>query len=85
MADDINGVMHGLANDINKEIPTDFDFNANVGYTADRNMMPDFGGTSQGVFSLNQPIMIDGKTITTIVSQIQYSQGRAAIRNLGTV
>lgn len=85
MADDINGVMHGLANDINKEIPTDFDFNANVGYTADRNMMPDFGGTSQGVFSLNQPIMIDGKTITTIVSQIQYSQGRATIRNLGTV
>lgn len=34
--------------------------------------------------TLNQPIMIDGKTITTIVSQIQYSQGKAALRNLGT-
>ena len=34
--------------------------------------------------TLNQPIMIDGKIITTIVSQIQYSQGKAALRNLGT-
>jgi len=37
-----------------------------------------------GIVNLNQPIMLDGRTITTIVSQIQYQQGRAALRNLGT-
>lgn len=83
MADDINGVMHGLAADMNTALPSDFNFNADVGYNP-----AEFGGSAFGstdaVFSLNQPIMIDGKIITTIVSQIQYSQGRAAIRNLGT-
>ena len=34
--------------------------------------------------TLNQPIMLDGKVITTLVSQIQYSQGQAKLRNLGT-
>ena len=34
--------------------------------------------------TLNQPILLDGKTITTLVSQIQYSQGQARLRNLGT-
>ena len=38
-----------------------------------------------GEVTLNQPILLDGKTITTIVSQIQYSEGRAKLRNLGTV
>ena len=84
MAEDINGVMHGIADDIGKEIPTDFDFSANVGYTADQMAMAGLGSGLSGIFNLNQPIMIDGKTITTIVSQIQYSQGRATIRNLGT-
>jgi len=84
MAEDINGVMHGLADDIGKEVPTDFDFSANVGYTADKMAMAGLGSGLGGIFNLNQPIMIDGKTITTIVSQIQYSQGRATIRNLGT-
>jgi len=84
MAEDINGVMHGLADDIHKEIPTDFDFSANVGYTADKATLAGIGSGLSGIFNLNQPIMIDGKTITTIVSQIQYSQGRATIRNLGT-
>lgn len=38
-----------------------------------------------GEVVLNQPILLDGKTLTTVVSRIQYSQGRASLRNLGTV
>jgi len=38
-----------------------------------------------GEVKLSQPIMLDGKTITTIVSQIQYQRGKASLRNLGTV
>lgn len=38
----------------------------------------------EAAFTFRQPIMLDGKTLTTIVSQIQYSQGQASIRNLGT-
>lgn len=84
MAEDINGVMHGLAADMNTALPTDFDFTADVGYTADKYTPMEFTNNPAG-FTLNQPLMIDGKIITTIVSQIQYSQGRASIRNLGTV
>ncbi|WP_420358854.1 phage tail protein [Lachnoclostridium phytofermentans] len=83
MANDINGVMHGLASDIQTSLPTDFDFSTDVGYRVNGQTVSVFGNNSAS-FSLNQPIMIDGKTITTIVSQIQYSQGRASIRNLGT-
>lgn len=44
------------------------------------------GGNGQnGEVTIRQPIMLDGKTITTVVSQIQYQQGRASLRNLGTV
>lgn len=44
------------------------------------------GGSGQsGEVTIRQPIMLDGKTITTVVSQIQYQQGRASLRNLGTV
>ena len=42
------------------------------------------GQGSSGEVTLNQPIMLDGKVITTLVSQIQYSQGQAKLRNLGT-
>jgi phage-related protein/predicted nucleic acid-binding Zn-ribbon protein len=84
MAEDINGVMHGLAAEMNTALPTDFDFSADVGYTADKHTPMEFTNTPAS-FTLNQPLMIDGKIITTIVSQIQYSQGRASIRNLGTV
>ena len=42
------------------------------------------GQGSGGEVTLNQPIMLDGKVITTLVSQIQYSQGQARLRNLGT-
>ena len=38
-----------------------------------------------GEVKLSQPIMIDGKVITTVVSQIQYQRGKASLRNLGTV
>lgn len=41
-------------------------------------------GSLGGTVNLSQPIYLDGKAITTLVSQIQYSQGQAAIRNLGT-
>lgn len=84
MAEDINGVMHGLAAEMNTALPTDFDFSADVGYTADKHTPMEFTNNPAS-FTLNQPLMIDGKIITTIVSQIQYSQGRASIRNLGTV
>ena len=59
------------------------------------NMIPDMdasltatvgGNTSSGengTVKLNQPIMLDGKVITTLVSQIQYSNGQASMRNLG--
>ena len=59
------------------------------------NMMPDMdaslnatvgGKTSSGengTVKLNQPIMLDGRVITTLVSQIQYSNGQASMRNLG--
>ena len=50
--------------------------NANVSGRSD--------GTEGGNVTLNQPILLDGKTLTTVVSQIQYSQGRASLRNLGT-
>ena len=84
MAEDINDVMHGLAADMNTALPTDFDFTADVGYTADKYTPMEFTNNPASI-TLNQPLMIDGKIITTIVSQIQYSQGRASIRNLGTV
>ena len=42
------------------------------------------GGGIGGTVNLSQPIYLDGKAITTLVSQIQYAQGQAAIRNLGT-
>ena len=42
------------------------------------------GQGNSGEVTLNQPIMLDGKVITTLVSQIQYSQGQAKLRNLGT-
>lgn len=42
-------------------------------------------GGDYGEVKLSQPIMIDGKVITTIVSQIQYQRGKASLRNLGTV
>ena len=42
-------------------------------------------GYDNGEVRLSQPIMIDGKVITTVVSQIQYQRGKASLRNLGTV
>ena len=39
----------------------------------------------QGSVTLNQPILLDGRVITTVVSRIQYAQGKASLRNLGTV
>ena len=68
-----------LAEDMNfkKALP---DMSANLQMTGAGGGYADNGGT----VNLNQPIMLDGRTITTIVSQIQYQQGRATLRNLGT-
>lgn len=64
--------------DFAKAIPDmDASINANVSGGA--------GSSAGSEVTLRQPIMLDGKTITTVVSQIQYSQGRASLRNLGTV
>ena len=41
-------------------------------------------GIGNDTVKLNQPILLDGKTITTLVSQIQYQNGKASLRNLGT-
>ena len=63
--------------DFKKALP---DMSANLQMTGSGGGYADNGGT----VNLNQPIMLDGRTITTIVSQIQYQQGRATLRNLGT-
>ena len=42
-------------------------------------------GGDSGEVTLNQPILLDGKVLTTVVSRIQYAQGKASLRNLGTV
>lgn len=48
------------------------------------NLSGSTGGDS-GEVTLNQPILLDGKVLTTVVSRIQYAQGKASLRNLGTV
>ncbi len=63
--------------DFKKALP---DMSANLQMTGSGGSYADNGST----VNLNQPIMLDGRTITTIVSQIQYQQGRATLRNLGT-
>lgn len=63
--------------DFKKALP---DMSANLQMTGAGGSYADHGGT----VNLNQPILLDGRTITTIVSQIQYQQGRATLRNLGT-
>ena len=63
--------------DFKKALP---DMSANLQMTGAGGGYADNGGT----VNLNQPILLDGRTITTIVSQIQYQQGRATLRNLGT-
>lgn len=57
------------------------DMNASVHAAVDGNRK---SHAEEAAFTFRQPIMLDGKTLTTIVSQIQYSQGQASIRNLGT-
>lgn len=44
-----------------------------------------YGNDDSAVINLTQPLTIDGKTLTSIVTQIQYSNGRASLRNLGRV
>lgn len=61
------------------------------GLTSDMVIRPDglpsptvAGGVSgSSVVHLTQPVQIGGKTITTIVSEIQYTNGRIKARNLG--
>lgn len=55
------------------------DMDASLNATVGRNASSGENGTVK----LNQPIMLDGRVITTLVSQIQYSNGQASMRNLG--
>ena len=48
------------------------------------NLSGSTGGDS-GDVTLNQPILLDGRVLTTVVSRIQYAQGKASLRNLGTI
>ena len=48
------------------------------------NLSGSTGGDS-GEVTLNQPILLDGRVLTTVVSRIQYAQGKASLRNLGTI
>lgn len=41
--------------------------------------------SSTETVNLTQPVVIDGNTIATIVSEIQWSQGKVTLRNLGKV
>jgi phage tail tape measure protein, TP901 family, core region len=90
--------MHGMAEGIRKNRPLIEKAISGVADVMDfKNALPDMnanltasigGGISSGDYGevkLSQPIMIDGKVITTIVSQIQYQRGKASLRNLGTV
>lgn len=64
--------------DMKKALP---DMNANLTTSIGNGM----NSGDYGEVKLSQPIMIDGKVITTVVSQIQYQRGKASLRNLGTV
>ena len=64
--------------DMKKALP---DMNANLTASIGSGV----NGGDYGEVKLSQPIMIDGKVITTVVSQIQYQRGKASLRNLGTV
>lgn len=72
----ISGVAEVM--DMKKALP---DMNANLTATIGSGA----NGYDNGEVKLSQPIMIDGKVITTVVSQIQYQRGKASLRNLGTV
>ena len=90
--------MGGLAEGIRKNKPLIAKAISGVAKVMDmKGILPDVsanmtavvgGGTNGGDYGevkLSQPIMIDGKVITTVVSQIQYQRGKASLRNLGTV
>lgn len=55
------------------------DMNASMSVSTAGNGM----GGENATVKMNQPILLDGKVITTLVSQIQYSNGQASLRNLG--
>lgn len=82
--------MKGLANGIQKSrgliqnAIKDVSSDMVLSPSSDINLNADGNGSGDGVVKLTQPLIIDGRTLTTIVSQIQYKQGRASLRNLGT-
>ena len=90
--------MHGMAEGIRKNRPLIEKAISGVADVMDfKNALPDMNANltasigngmnsgDYGEVKLSQPIMIDGKVITTVVSQIQYQRGKASLRNLGTV
>ncbi len=56
-----------------------FNLNAGLNVSSER-----VGGENSSI-KLDQPILLDGRIITKLVSEIQYKNGKASIRNLGIV
>ena len=70
-------VMKKVDGEMQDAIPTDFDVEANA----------NVNGMGEGGFAtvnLTQPLVINGTTLTKIISQIQWSNNQVMVRNLGT-
>lgn len=95
MPDFMNGIASGIKDNKNAvskqvdDLAKTLDINnalPNMSASLDVNGTNGISENSEtAAITLNQPVLLDGKTITTIVSQIQYSNGKAFLRNLGTV
>ena len=79
MANDINGVMHGLAADMQTAIPNSIDINSTLtGLDSIRQTQ------KTQAFNVTIPLTIDGSTLSRILAEIQWSQNAVYVRNLGT-
>lgn len=74
--------MKGVDKDIQNAIPTDFDLNLESTVNGNVNTMH---GENATPLNITIPITLDGKTITKVVGQIQWSQNTVKLRNLGAV
>ena len=80
MADNINGVMQGLAADMSAALPQKIDVAASL---------TGVGAVPQGqqaqAFNVTIPLTIDGSTLARILAEIQWTQNAVYVRNLGTI
>ena len=71
--------MKDVSKSMQNAIPSDFDLDMNGSVSG-------FNGSSESrTIDLTQPITMNGNVLATIISQIQWSQNTATIRNLGVV